>query len=95
MEIRLEGHEEKNAVQQILQLFFALSDDVETKSRLWRGDGGFEAEAEITYRGKKAKGCAETESEARLDVTNAIKNPSFLLRKSFRTCRRRGEFQPG
>lgn len=80
MEIVTIGHDAKNAVMQIMQLFFSLSDDIKVESKLHVSDG-FCAEAEIFYKGKSFKGSAKTTKEDKLYITNAVKKSVFYAAK--------------
>ncbi len=77
MEIITKGHDAENAVRQIMQLFFSLSDDVSVVSNL---DLKI-ARAEITYMGRREVGEACVENDERLYVTNAIKKSVFYAAK--------------
>ena len=81
MEIILKGHDAENAVRQIMQLFFAVSDDARVISSLAEKGGIFLAEAKIEFEGRFASGEAQSESADRLSVTNAIKKAVFYAGK--------------
>lgn len=75
------GHDAKNAVLQIMQLFFAADSDAEVKSRLFKENGRFISEAQIKKDGKSAFGRAECIKEEKLYVTNTIKKAVFYAAK--------------
>lgn len=77
MEIITQGHDNENAVRQIMQLFFSLNDHIIVESRL----ENTVAEATITIDGKTYTGRAETESNERLYITNAVKKSVFYAAK--------------
>lgn len=77
MEIITIGHDGENAVRQIMQLFFSLSDCVRVESRLDR----LTATAKISFLGKEATGEAEASSYEKLYVTNAVKKAVFYAAK--------------
>lgn len=73
MDIITIGHEAKNAVLQIMQLFFAADCEIHVTSRLVKQDGVYMAKCEIVLGGKRAEGAAETTKTDKLSVTNTIK----------------------
>lgn len=77
MEIITNGHDAENAVRQIMQLFFSLSDDVSVVSSL----SSNLAKSEITYKGKTEAGEAYAANNEKLYVTNAIKKSVFYAAK--------------
>lgn len=77
MEIITIGHDNKNAVMQIMQLFFALDDSVFVESRL---DGNV-AYCSVKYGSKTVTGEASASASDRLYVTNAIKKSVFYAAK--------------
>lgn len=77
MEIVTHGHDNENAVRQIMQLFFSLNDHIKVESRLEECI----AEATITLDGKVYTGSAGAESNERLYVTNAVKKSVFYAAK--------------
>jgi oxygen-independent coproporphyrinogen-3 oxidase len=81
MNIEIMGHDGKNAVLQIMQLFFDASSDAEVKSCLFKENGKYIASAEVKKDGKVGKGMNETESEERLYVMNCIKKSVFYAAK--------------
>lgn len=81
MNIETIGHDGKNAVLQIMQLFFAADSDAEVKSRLFKEKGVYVSEAEILKDGKRSLGRAECDKEERLYITNAVKKAVFYAAK--------------
>ncbi len=77
MEIVTVGHDGENAVRQIMQLFFSLDEDIKVTSYL----EGKNARAEIEMKGLKVTGEAESDSDERLYVTNAVKKSVFYAAK--------------
>ncbi len=73
MEIITKGHEAKNAVQQILQLFFSLDDSVFAESVL---EGNI-SRARVVFENCQATGEAVSFNDEKMYVTNAIKKAVF------------------
>lgn len=81
MDIVTTGHDNENAVRQIMQLFFSVHDDIKVESRLGKTDGRYRAEAEIFFDGQVFTGEADTFEDDRLTITNTVKKSVFYAGK--------------
>lgn len=81
MDIVTTGHDNENAVRQIMQLFFSVHDDIKVESRLEKTDGRYRAEAEIFFDGQVFTGEADTFEDDRLTITNTVKKSVFYAGK--------------
>lgn len=77
MEIITKGHEAKNAVMQIMQLFFSLDDNVRVESELKTENGASVSKAKVFYKNEEFYGEAKTEKSEPIYITNAIKKATF------------------
>lgn len=77
MEIITKGHDGKNAVMQIMQLFFSLDEDVRVESYAEEVGEEFISRGVIYYKGEEFCALAKTKSTEKLYRTNTIKKAVF------------------
>ncbi len=77
MEIITKGHDGKNAVMQIMQLFYSLTEDVKVESLVKEEKGIYYAFSKVTCRGESETGEAQTTAAEKIYRTNAVKKSVF------------------